>query len=277
MTLYRFIFWFIVVCTAYLVGSDVASPENLPLYDSTLLRIALDKGADVNNIDDKGDTALHRIGICSGSDVSVDQQIESFRCAKVLIERGANVNATNRSGNSPLQMLGFFSPDRTDIAELLINSGADCKIVDEGGKPLILYFMGHGKCNSSVVVLILKQYGDINAPLDSLNSTALHYAASDGCYNIVKYLLASGANPNLKNANGKTALQLVTESIEMREGIKRRCVPEPAKSDVGRALQQSAWQEGAELDASLRKIYDLLRNRSDRSYSVPANSDIDDR
>jgi ankyrin repeat protein len=59
------------------------------------------------------------------------------------------------------------------------------------------------------VKLALELGGDANQPADT-GDTALHFAASKRFNSVVEYLVARGANVNVKNKRGATPLALAT-------------------------------------------------------------------
>ena len=68
---------------------------------------------------------------------------------------------------------------------------------------------------------------DINAKATLLNvdhritgSTALMYATSHGCLPAVQYLLDQGANPQISDSNGNTALHMVADTTDSAELAK---------------------------------------------------------
>jgi ankyrin repeat protein len=63
-----------------------------------------------------------------------------------------------------------------------------------------------------VVELLLEHGANINAVDSESASTPLHYAASFGHLDVVKMLVARGADINLKTNQGFTAMQLATKN-----------------------------------------------------------------
>lgn len=241
-------------------GGDPLVPAFDPglLYDPVRLRAAIEGGIDAGERDRDGNTPLHRVCIAGHLNPMAPELLES---ARVLIEKGANVNAGNKNGVTPLELLAFTAPDQYELAELLINSGADYRIVDSADLALAANFIafGQGQGSLSAVRLILEKYGDINAVLDPQGWTALHYAAAFGRDDIVENLLNNGADPNLRDCRGKTALQLAVDSIRHREGRKiTRSPVRPSGSELGRALQESRRRRIDERDSSFRRTFELL-------------------
>jgi ankyrin repeat protein len=83
------------------------------------VKVALEAGADVNAVDDRGETALHGAAYRGANEI-----------VKLLVERGANLNAKNEDGWTPLVITeGVFYPNtfqrRLDTAELLRKLGAE--------------------------------------------------------------------------------------------------------------------------------------------------------
>jgi len=92
-------------------GADVKSAFHMAVYTGSadLVKLFLEKGADIDAQDNNGDTALHIATRRGYLDV-----------VKVLLEHGANANLRNKFGETPL-----------DIAALLCKEGRLCAEVFE--------------------------------------------------------------------------------------------------------------------------------------------------
>lgn len=107
------------------------------------------------------------------------------------------ISSKDDSGNTPLHEAVFTA--HAEVAEFLLSKGADVNAREKNGAtPLILAAMG-GKVEidgqGGVVTLLLAHKADINAK-SANGMTALHVAALVGHADIVKLLLAKGANVN---------------------------------------------------------------------------------
>ncbi|MHC4167917.1 MAG: ankyrin repeat domain-containing protein [Planctomycetota bacterium] len=85
------------------------------------VRSLLEKGAEANTKDKRGETPLHYAAQHGG-----------IRFAKLLIANGAEINARNHRGETPLCVAVRWGYQ--DIAELLLENGADINAKDSGGK-----------------------------------------------------------------------------------------------------------------------------------------------
>jgi ankyrin repeat protein len=108
--------------------------------------------------------------------------------------------------------LNFASFFGADLVELLLIEGADIEVKTKpsaGATPLI--FASGIDDNIEVISLLLKHGADIEAK-NKHGSTALHYASRNGCDNVIKVLLhpqiegVVGANINSVNNYGNTPL-----------------------------------------------------------------------
>lgn len=150
------------------------------------MKYLLEKGADCEHKTDEMHTAL--------MEACMDGHIE---VAKVLIEHGANVNMPPDSFESPLTLAACGG--HVELADLLIDNHADLEERnDEGYTPLMEAAReGH----EEMVALLLFHDADINAITDETQETALTLACCGGCYEVAKFLLEAGADPNLGNAS----------------------------------------------------------------------------
>lgn len=152
--------------------------------------------ADVNCRDSSGAAPLH------------DAAARDFMAvAQWLIGSGADVNAQDSDGFTPL---AFAVTNRNlNIIPLLLESGAEASLGDHNGRtPLHL---ATGMDDEALVKAICNGDGELDMG-DADGDTALHEAAARGLHNVMKVLLAHGANPDVPNTNGgDTAAHIVAE------------------------------------------------------------------
>ncbi len=86
-----------------------------------VLPVFLEKGADVNHVNQNGDTAL-----------LIHTQYQCYKgTVKELVRAGADVNAVNRYGSTPL--LEALRYGNQEVARFLIKKGADYHHADNRG------------------------------------------------------------------------------------------------------------------------------------------------
>ncbi len=167
------------------------------LVDTVKFLIA--HGADLNATGIDGDTPLH---LAAGNGWA--------RIAELLIAKGANINAKHKSvagaydpwpaGQTPL--LRSLRGGMTDVANLLIAKGADINVRDaSGATPLLLAL--HGERENSAPWVTGRKYSYMD---DAANRLAWHAARHKAYGEIVRELLARGADPNAKDEDGDTPL-----------------------------------------------------------------------
>ncbi|XP_023371659.1 ankyrin repeat and KH domain-containing protein 1 isoform X10 [Otolemur garnettii] len=192
-----------------------------------MVRFLLDAGADQEHKTDEMHTAL--MEACMDGHVEV---------ARLLLDSGAQVNMPADSFESPLTLAACGG--HVELAALLIERGANLEEVnDEGYTPLMEAAReGH----EEMVALLLAQGANINAQTEETQETALTLAccggfsevadflikagadielgcstplmeaSQEGHLELVKYLLASGANVHATTATGDTALTYACEN-----------------------------------------------------------------
>lgn len=173
--------------------------------DLITLDSLLQTGIDVNiTEEDRGATVL-----LIASSFKDYEDVVSF-----LISRGADVNFKGKDGRTPLIWAAGNSFESTKI---LLENGADVNAKgDDGMNAFIRSTFGilSKKVLTEVMDLLLENGANVNSALISKNAagwTALHFAAVNGDYDLVKYLLSRGANVNHTSDEGSTALSLARQ------------------------------------------------------------------
>lgn len=154
----------------------------------------LKRGVEAGTVDREGNSLLI-LAIKEGSVGTV----------KVLLAARADVNSRNALGETAL-MLAAMRGDLEVVRQLLIQ-GAE--VNPPGDWTPLIYAAVKGSVEISRVLLA---YGaQINATADSNGLTALMMAVREGHRELVAFLLASNADPNLKSHAGSTALAAARE------------------------------------------------------------------
>lgn len=167
---------------------------------------------------------------------------KKFAIARVLITRGAQVN------NAALAQLSHDTPlhhaidsQQMDIAEMLLNRGADISAVDSYGETSIFKAISDG--NLEFLELLYHRGVDFNAT-GPYGLRPLHSAAEMGDENAVRFLLIYGADINASSTNNKTALYFAAKFSRL-EVVKRLLQFQPDVNNEGnkKALYAALFPE----------------------------------
>ncbi len=195
-------------------GPQVSSMDII----NTLLAADVDINAELN---------FHRPGRGGNSGRFADNQLSTgctplFRAAmsndaeliRILLAKGANPNI-NSMGFTPFLISAGVTPGirgggvatpNTEILDLMIQHGANV----------------NAQVTGTATYSMRISYNPQNSPTKE-GYSALHAAAQTGKTDLVRYLLAKGVNPELVEANGKKAIDLVAAG-----GGGRAVPPAPA-------------------------------------------------
>lgn len=121
----------------------------------------------------------------------------------VLISYGANIHA-GRDGYTPLHVAALRG--EVNAIKALVQSGASVNRVIGDGRITPLHLAAHGGHANAITALV--QSGARVNRADEDKATPLHYAAVQGKYDAVVALINNGANPRLREAGGRTALDV---------------------------------------------------------------------
>ena len=193
--------------------------------DLETVKVLLEAGADINQVTGYG-----------WSPLLVATQNRYYKLAAYLIERGANPNLPNKGGWNPLYL------------------ATDNRNIENGDYPVRKGDMDH----LDFIKLLLDKGADVNARLkdstetrtvftnqwlDENGATAFLRASQSGDIELMKLLLARGADPKIATALGVTALH-VAAGIGWVEGITYEWSPaathEAVKMLIGLGLDVNA-------------------------------------
>ena len=192
----------VVASIAYVQQAALAQlPSSPPLVhaaelgDITTLRLRLAAGADVEQRDDAGRTAL-----------LAATQANQIAAAAILISAGADVNATDNIGDSAFLYAG--AEGRTEILRLTLAAGADLASLNRFGGTALIPAAHHGHVEAVRLLLATPIAVD---HVNNLGWTALLEAVILGNggpahVEIVRLLLAAGADASLTDRDGRSPL-----------------------------------------------------------------------
>jgi ankyrin repeat protein len=165
--------------------------------DLEQVKSLIDKGADINAKDEKGQTPLHFAARHGYREV-----------AKLLIAQGADVNASMTDAPwTPL--LDAACTGQTQVVKLLLQHGAKVDAGDALGYTPLVYALW-SKDEEGIKALI-SAGADINKRPSENDCPPLFYAVWEGYKRGVRILIDAGANVNAEADNGWTPLRYAIE------------------------------------------------------------------
>jgi len=172
------------------------------------IKLLLAGGAKLNIKDAEGNTPLHTAVLYRHPE-NLDE----------ILKANPDIDAVNKEGYTPL-LLAVRRPDNQKAIELLLQQGADMNIPDTTGRNALLVSVGsHQK---DYIELLVSKGIDIDSQ-DNDGNTALHYPLMNVLDNklylphgkeILKILVGEGADPHIRNKEGKSPMDLAMESGE---------------------------------------------------------------
>ena len=197
------------------VGQDEQGPNALLQAASFLLA----SGANVTATNSSGVTALQLIAAGKTGRGVFFFNDDRTELLQLLGAKGGNVNERDAAGNSALHLLsgGGYDMDKVDQMASLIASGADLNVTNSQGQTPLhvaagkigLWDNNDPPVNAPFQLLIYHK-ANVNAQ-DNQGLTPLDVIAlSDSSFRkeAIRALLDAGANPNLRDKQGRTAAHL---------------------------------------------------------------------
>ena len=205
---------FLFIVVLLLSGSVAAVQSNLPLdqaaRDGNLVEVKrlLDKGADPNEINKWGTTALTGASSLGANSESHTEII------RVLLRRGADVNKRVLGGTTAINEASYWGHEST--VRVLLGANAYVDHPKDNGYTALLSAASRGLL--SIVQMLIKSGANVNHQ-GSSGLTALHMASGGGFKDVVTVLLAAGAQPDLKNVRGETYLDIAGRTAELQGAL----------------------------------------------------------
>jgi ankyrin repeat protein len=153
--------------------------------DLAAVRSALSQGADVNEAEGDGLTALH---------VAAEQGHAEI--VELLLARGASASPTTRIGSyTPLHLAAMGG--HAEVAEVLLDAGGNANAVTTNSGVTPLHLAAAAIDGADAVEALLEHGADPNAREASAGQTPLMFAAAENRADAIRVLMRHGADPAL--------------------------------------------------------------------------------
>lgn len=131
---------------------------------------------------------------------------------KTYLKGGGNVNAFDQAGKRGQPALFYsLSMEKTEIAKLLIENGADLTI-KSGADNRFLITEAAGQGYLDIVEMISNKVKDVSQLNEALLSSAVNSRVE-----VVELLLKKGANPNAKDKRGNPVVSIIGKNRKLLE------------------------------------------------------------
>jgi ankyrin repeat protein len=186
---------------AYAEGQSLL-PLAIYVGNFEFVRILLDKGVDVNRRDVDGDTGL----------LQAVKQLDNLAAVKLFVDNGANLDSQDTEGRTAL--MAAVRKWSEDLVCLLLKHRVNQDLQDKEGQTALMIAVWRDSKN--IVWFPLKHAADLSLKNDCGESTLFKECRSiqrsELPNNIIKILLEAGADINVEDNLGRTALTIAIEN-----------------------------------------------------------------
>ncbi|RRB04819.1 ankyrin repeat domain-containing protein [Larkinella rosea] len=202
-----------------------------------IIRYFLNKGVDVNQADDEGNTVF-MYAAASNRDLAVLEMLQpNVKNVNQRNEKGATALALAVRGNSP-EVVGF-----------LLSKGADVKVTDKTGDNLIAYLVqsyNPARAEEFDAKLKLLQDKGLDSKAAQKNGNTLyHLAVAKNDLSLVKRLEPLQIDVNSKNKEGITALHKAA-MLSKDDAMLKYLLSIGAKKDIATNFKETAYDLASE-------------------------------
>jgi len=159
-----------------------------------IMEMLLDRKVDINQTNTNEENALIRI--CKNKK-------ENLNCVKLLVKRSINIHHEDNMGNTAL----FYACENSHSAtiNLLLSYQININHINKKEENLLIYLLKNN-CKINILNILIKNAFNIHY-IDPNGCTILHHAIK---YNldVVKYIIESGCDVNIKNLFENTFLTI---------------------------------------------------------------------
>ena len=141
-------------------------------------------------------------------------EANDLEAVETLLNAGTDVNEQDAaSRNYPVIIAAFKGHD--SILERLLDAGADLTVLDPGMEATALHAAAYAGRTRAAELLVRHGIAiDQKGPFNGF--TALHDAVSQGHLETAQVIVSGGADVNLRNGSGDTALAMATSRHDSR-------------------------------------------------------------
>ncbi|KAI5778825.1 hypothetical protein EDC01DRAFT_634306 [Geopyxis carbonaria] len=170
-----------------------------------VVRMLLDRGANIEAKDRLGRAAIHIASLNSGEGI-----------VRMLLDRGADIETEDEDGQTLLHWASYNTHER--VARMLLDRGANIEAKDKLGIAAI--HRASANSGEGVVRMLLDRGADIETE-DEDGQTPLHWAALNPHEGVIQMLLDRGANIEAKDKLGIAAIHRASANSYSGERVVR--------------------------------------------------------
>jgi ankyrin repeat protein len=192
------------------------------------LRLLLEAGADAGAADEDGKQLLH-LAVAGGAEA-----------VRVLVEccgSAVQLDALDAQGQTALHLAAIYE-GKADVARVLLDTGARIDIVNKAGHMPLHRASFQGRADVVDALLERRRAScDANsACAGSSGLTSLHLAATRGHVDVVRALIAGGANVDVVDAQGICALAYC--AVKGHAAVAKALLDANARADIAAGANQ---------------------------------------